>query len=113
MRSAHNNNAPIHVSKKSMAWFKDNAVELLEWPPYSPDLNPIENLWFPLKAGVYQINPDTEFTKGGTETVREVLMAAAEPSWSNIKQEVITACLKSMPRRLAAVRKEKGWYTGY
>ncbi|EED20802.1 transposable element tc1 transposase, putative [Talaromyces stipitatus ATCC 10500] len=79
-------NAPIHISKKSRAWFTDNAVKLLEWPPYSPDLNPIENLWFPLKAGVYVVNPDIELATGGVDKIREILFAAAEPSWSNIQE---------------------------
>ncbi len=25
-------------------WARENGVELVDWPPYSPDLNPIENL---------------------------------------------------------------------
>ena len=33
-------------------WAAENGVELLDWPPYSPDLNPIENLWHILKAEI-------------------------------------------------------------
>lgn len=71
-------NVPIHVSNASKSWFENNAVKLLEWPPYSPDLNPIENLWFPLKAGVYKENPNIKAAWGGADQVRMVLFAAAE-----------------------------------
>jgi transposase len=32
-------NAPIHTAQLIKDWFKDNAISVLEWPPYSPDLN--------------------------------------------------------------------------
>ena len=38
-------NARPHVSSFAKKFFKRNEIPLLEWPPTSPDLNPIENLW--------------------------------------------------------------------
>jgi hypothetical protein len=44
-------NAPIHKSRVSLQWFNDNSVSLLTgWPPYSPDLNPIEHYWLRFKS---------------------------------------------------------------
>ena len=38
-------NAPIHTAHVVRAWFNNNGVHcLVSWPPYSPDLNPIEHL---------------------------------------------------------------------
>jgi transposase len=37
------NNALIHIAKIMAKWFKENVVEVINWPPYSPDLNPIEH----------------------------------------------------------------------
>ena len=37
-------NAPIHRARKSKLWFQENGIEVMKWPPYSLDLNPIENL---------------------------------------------------------------------
>ena len=34
-------NCTIHVSKESMKFFNEARVALLDWPPYSPDLNKI------------------------------------------------------------------------
>ena len=30
---------------------------LVEWPPQSPDINPIENLWGQLKAKLGEVEP--------------------------------------------------------
>ena len=38
------NNAPIYTAKKVRLWFKMYGVEVIEWPFYSLDLNPIEYL---------------------------------------------------------------------
>ena len=37
-------NDPKHTSKLTKKWFEDNNIELLTWPPQSPDLNPIEHV---------------------------------------------------------------------
>ena len=46
-------NAPSHRSKSTAAWLIANEVETFAWPPYSPDLNPIENLWGWLARKIY------------------------------------------------------------
>ena len=38
-------NASIHTAIKVKEWFEERGIILLEdWPPYSPDLNPIEHI---------------------------------------------------------------------
>ena len=37
-------NAPVHKAYSVMDWFERNCIELVEHPPYSPDLNPIEHV---------------------------------------------------------------------
>ena len=37
-------NSPVHKSKRVQAWLKKHKFKTMDWPPQSPDINPIENL---------------------------------------------------------------------
>ena len=37
-------NAPIHRAHIIEDWFFEEVIDVATWPPYSPDLNPQENL---------------------------------------------------------------------
>jgi len=50
-------NDPKNTSKKAKKRFGDNPVKAMEWPPQSPDLNPIENLLSDVKKAVAASKP--------------------------------------------------------
>jgi transposase len=52
-------NASPHYTPAVRAWMHNHGVSVLEFPPYSPDLNPIENLWHTIKVRVESLHPHT------------------------------------------------------
>ena len=38
-----------HTSIKATKWFEDNDINVLDWAPQSPHINPIEYLWQHIK----------------------------------------------------------------
>ena len=93
-------NAPIHTAGLTKTWFRDNSVEVLNWPSRSPDLNPIENLWGILARRVFangrQFNSVTELR---TEIVN---------CWNSIADSELKKLVESMPKRLIEVLKKTG-----
>ena len=106
-------NASIHTSRLARQWFQDNGIDVLEWPPYSPDLNPIEHLWYRLKKNVYEVRPDIEEVGGDVEHIQEVLYNVLEQAWVRIEGSLMEGLVRSMERRVKAVIAADGWYTKY
>lgn len=78
---------------------------LMQWPPQSYDLNPIENLWSNVKRllGQYQTAPSKL-----NELWRRVQL-----EWQRIPDEIIQNSVESEPKRIKSVLNNKGLWTKY
>jgi hypothetical protein len=83
-----------------LPWFKKNKVDKLDWPPNSPDMNPIENCWDYLDRRVC--------TRSPLPTNVNALWDALVEEWGQIEDEYIEKLFESMPRRVQALLKAKG-----
>ncbi len=96
-------NDPKHCAKKTKKFFVDNDMEVLEWPPQSPDLNPIENLWCHLDEKI----PLDRRHK------REEFLPALQAEFDLIDEAYLHQLVESIPRRLQAVIEARGYNTKY
>ena len=96
-------NAPCHKAKVVMSYLSEQDFEIMYWPPQSPDLNPIENLWKTFGVKVMERNP----------TNTEDLWVKLQEEWSKISIEDCQELIRSCSRRCAAVIENKGSFTKY
>ena len=106
-------NARVYTSASSTEWLLNAAVEVLEdWPAHSPDLNPIEYMWALLKRRMKQQYPDIWLLKKNQLDITE-FTRCLRVCWWLIDQAQVDRLIDSIPKRLAAVKKARGWYTKY
>lgn len=91
---------------------RELGIHVMVWPPYSPDLNPIENLWSIMKREIYKNHPELEHAPDTDETLID-LVAAARRAWHQINLEVLASLALTMPHRVKAIIQANGWYTKY
>ena len=84
----------------------------MDWPPYSPDFNPIENVWKLLKEGICTRYPELGDLPKNEESKRQLIRATIE-CWEIMRDDIFENLVSSMERRLQAVIAVRGWYTKY
>jgi hypothetical protein len=98
-------NAPSHTAKVTKAFrFQNNIRKLEDWPPQSPDLNPIKNLWKIIKTNI-----QTNYQPKSIPEMKEAIHQA----WDNIPAQTLRNLLRSMPSRMEAVIKANGGPINY
>lgn len=97
-------NDPKHTAKICRDYLhekeEEGSLTVMEWPPQSPDLNPIELLWDELDRKVKTVAP----------TSAAVLWTLLQQEWATISEETLTKLIARMPRLCAAVITNKGGY---
>ena len=98
-------NAPIHVSKATRAFFQESNMQVMDWPAYSPDLNPIENVWGLLSRSIYGSGRQYDSEKD----LKEAIWSA----WRHLDENIIKTLIFSMENRCIDVISKKGGITSY
>ncbi|UYV83102.1 hypothetical protein LAZ67_22002217 [Cordylochernes scorpioides] len=95
-------NARPHTARISQQALQD--VQMLPWPPYSPDLSPIEHVSDIIGRRLHALpQPRSE----------DELWQMVEREWRAIPQDAIRTLIDSLPRRVAACIAVRGGPTCY
>jgi hypothetical protein len=88
-----------HMANSTRAYLSRKEVKMVEdWPPYSPDLNPVEHMWKLLDARISESAPDT-FTE---------LKAAAIKAWNEFPQQIIDNLVLGFRSKVQRCSKAQG-----
>ena len=98
-------NAPSHASRFTKQFLEGKRISgdrVMEWPPSSPDLNPIENLWSIVKRKVYE---------GGKQYKSKTdIWEAISTICGEVSPDEIGKLTNSMDDRVVKVIERKGRY---
>lgn len=76
----------------------------MDWPGNSPDMNPIEHVWYEMKKKIGKCNPQN----------RCELLVAIENSWREVlDSDFVNNLYDTMPNRIKAIIKARGGVTKY
>ena len=93
--------SPVHTAQICLEYIEEKFPQSLikpEWPSYSPDLSPIENVWAWLKN---QVNKDMPKTVSA-------LKKSIKKHWELVNEEFLSPYYNSMQNRMEALIEKDG-----
>ena len=94
-----------HAAGATQNVFQERGVSLIFWPPFSPDLNPIETVWDWMKKYIQQHFPE----KMSYNRLRE----AVKEAWEVITEAELDSLMDEMGDRCQNVIDADGKFTRY
>ena len=98
--------AKCHTSNTSKNWMDNQGINYIkDWPPCSPDLNPIEHLWHHVKKRLdcYPLKPKNV----------EELWQRFDYEWNRFTKDDMDNYYNNYHKRIEAVINARGGYTTY
>ena len=96
-------NVLCHKAMVVMNFLTAENVTVMDWPPQSPDLNPIENVW----------KTQGERSKARNHKTTEQLWNGLQEEWNKITQQDINKLISSCSWRCQSAIEAKGLHTKY
>ena len=96
-------NARYHWTKEALEFYHENNIKLIDWPSYSGDLNPIENVWALMKVKL----------EGRKFTTMTSLKNELYNIWGDIEIETIEKISVSIYNRIDDCLTSKGGLINY
>ena len=100
-------NAPSHAAKATTQYLESTGFKnktMMIWPPNSPDLNPIENLWSIVKQRLY--------ADGKQYSSKDALWEAIKQAVDSIPRSLIRKLTESANERLFDIIRRNGSHVG-
>ena len=94
---------PFYILPKALKHGFKKEIKFMDWPPQSPDLNPIETLWKKM---------EDEMT-GHKPRCKEELWEAICTVWNGFTADKLKSLVMSAPLRCKEVRQQKVAATKY
>jgi len=94
-------NAPSHRYGQVQSWFEEKEILKIDWPPQSPDLSLIEDVWNELKFRL----------RGKSYKNKEKLWKDLQRELKLISKDFIKNLYHSLPRRVSALKQAEGKHT--
>jgi transposase len=100
-------NTPGHKSNATKQELQERGVEVIFWPAFSPDLNPIEMCWNWIKDYIedkWGLEENPSYNK---------LCSYVKEAWEALPESYLKELLASMPARCQDVIEANGMHTKY
>lgn len=94
--------ASVHTADDVLDYFQEKGIEVIEWPPKSPDINLMESVWSELKSKLKRAYQNKE------ELIEDIYN-----SWDSIPLCYIQNLYNSMEDRVLAIIEAEGGPTRY
>jgi transposase len=102
--------APCHWAGFTLDELQERGITPIYWPPFSPDLNPIETIWDKIKDYIELHYPDLP---AGRQYTYDRLRGIVQEAWESITPEDLRSVVGTMSERCQAVIDARAGHTKY